>query len=372
VIDRQNQPLQSPEMPTLEPKPQRDDADVTHVDGGAPLVSIIIATYNRSNVVGYAIRSVLAQTHRDWELLVIGDGCTDDTADVVASFDDPRIRYVAIERVGDQSGPTNAGIRLARGRYIALLNHDDLWLPDHLTECIATLERTSADLTFSLQLEYDPDDAWRINAVYSEGFDPAIHPNASSWVFRRELAARVGKLVRRERVYTYPTRDWFWRALRAGATFVPTAAATVVVISATTRVDVYAQRQWREHAQVEAMVASDPRFRERRLIDALRHPRPTHLRALRLSVLLRAAAMRVIGRVAYALGFDPEGVYCYYKFPKKWGVLPMRGAVIAELYRRRGLDRAECALPLDNETSAFAPPVQRAAQSPPDRQVERT
>ncbi len=350
----------------------RTDRDATFASGVAPTVSIIIATYNRSNIVGYAIRSVLAQTRADWELLVIGDGCTDDTSDVVASFADPRISYIALDRVGDQSGPTNEGLRLARGRYVALLNHDDLWLPDHLDECIATLERTGADLTFALQLEYDPDGAWRINAAYPDGFDPAVHPNASAWVFRRELASRVGVLKKRDRIYTYPTRDWLWRAWQGGAKLVATDAATVVVISATTRRNVYVDRQWREHAKVSAMIEHDARFRERRLTDALQHPRPTHLRALRLRVLLQAAAMRALGRVAYALGIDPERVYCYYKFPKKWGLLPVRGAVIAELYRRRGLDAEGRSVPRDDTLSSRTPPVDAAAQAPANAPVERT
>ncbi len=339
-----------------------NEVDEAPASDHAPLVSIVIATYNRSNIVGYAIRSVVAQTYRNWELLVIGDGCTDDTAEVVAAFDDPRIRFVAIDRVGDQSGPTNEGIRLARGRYIALLNHDDLWLADHLEECVATLERTAADFTFVVQLEYDPDDNWRVNAVYPHGFDLAIHPNASGWVFRRELAARVGALVRRERLYSYPTRDWFWRALRAGASCVPTAAATVVVISATTRRNVYSDRQWREQEKVSAMIASDPRFRERRLLDALQHPHPTHLRALRISVLLRAVAMRALGRAAAAVGIDPEALYCYYKFPRKWGVVPIRGAVIAELYRRRGLAGAQSRESVRTEAPSRTPPASEAAQ----------
>lgn len=333
-----------------------------------PAVSIIVATYNRSNIVGYAIRSVLAQTRDDWELIVIGDGCTDDTAEVVATFADPRIRYVDLPRVGDQSGPTNEGLRLARGRYVALLNHDDLWLSDHLDVCIGMLERTGADVAFALQLEYDPDGAWRVNAAYPEGFDAAVHPNASAWVFRRELAARVGPLRARDRVYTYPTRDWLWRAWRAGAKLVPTHVASVVVISATTRRNVYAQRQWHEHAKVAAMMASDREFREHRLTDALRHTRPTHLRALKLRVLLQAAAMRAIGRVALAVGVDPERVYCWWKFPKKWGFLQARGAVIAELYRRRGLDAA--GRPLRDDDSRA--PQRDATQSSVDAPVERT
>jgi glycosyltransferase involved in cell wall biosynthesis len=74
---------------------------------------------------------VLWQTLADWELIVVGDRCTDDTEVVVRGFPDPRIRFVNLERnFGEQSVPNNEGVRLAQGRFIAYLNHDDLWLPE--------------------------------------------------------------------------------------------------------------------------------------------------------------------------------------------------------------------------------------------------
>ena len=90
----------------------------------APAVTVIIQTFNRSNILPYAIGSVLWQTCGDWDLLVIGDGCTDDSAQVVARYTDPRVRFINLQqRVGDQSGPNNEGARIVRGRYIAYLNH---------------------------------------------------------------------------------------------------------------------------------------------------------------------------------------------------------------------------------------------------------
>jgi glycosyltransferase involved in cell wall biosynthesis len=308
-----------------------------------PLVTVIIQTYNRSNILGYVIDSVLAQTRPDWELLVIGDGCTDDTADVVAAFDDPRIRFSNLEtRVGDQSGPTNEGIRIARGRYIALLNHDDFWFPDHLWRSVDVLEKSGADLVFTLQLEADPDGRWRVNAVFPEGrFDPLTHPNASTWVFRRELAHRVGALQRRDKVWTFPTREWLWRAHRMGARTAAVEAVTVIVISSTTRRNVYSERQWHEHAKVHAAMTGDPEFREKCLCEAWTHAKPSHLRSYSVGWLLRAAILRIQGRLFQLLGGDPMSLYCYYRFPRKWGFIPKRGALIAELYRRRGLPKED-------------------------------
>src|SRR6476619_7155830 len=95
-----------------------------------PVVSVIIATYNWSSVLRYAIQSVLWQTFQDFELLVIGDGCTDDSAEVVASFTDPRIHWHNLpQNSGNQALPNHTGIDMARGQYIAYLGHDDLWYP---------------------------------------------------------------------------------------------------------------------------------------------------------------------------------------------------------------------------------------------------
>jgi glycosyltransferase involved in cell wall biosynthesis len=308
-----------------------------------PLVTVIIQTYNRSNILGYVIRTVLAQTRPDWELLVIGDGCTDDTAEVVAAFADPRIRYSNLEsRVGDQSGPTNEGIRIARGRYIALLNHDDFWFSDHLERAVAAIEKLDADLVFSLQLEADPDGQWRVNAAYPTGrFDPVTHPNASAWLFRRELAHRIGPLKRRDKVWSFPTREWLWRAFRSGARLAAVDAVTVIVVSSTTRRNTYSERQWDEHAAIHAAMLDNPRFREVCLMQAWTHPRPTHLRGYSIAWLLRAVVMRLQGRLFQFIGGDPVTLNCYYRFPRKWGFVPARGAVIAELYRRRGLPDKE-------------------------------
>ncbi len=112
---------------------------------------MIIATYNRSDVLALAIESVLQQSLRDWEMWVIGDACTDDTEDVVKSFDDPRMSFENLPvNVGEQSGPNNAGAQRARGRYVAYLNHDDLWTPDHLEAAAGELDVSGADLVFSL------------------------------------------------------------------------------------------------------------------------------------------------------------------------------------------------------------------------------
>ena len=97
------------------------------------LVSIILATYNRAPRIATAIRSVLAQTHRTWELLVVDDASTDDTAAVVDSFADPRIFRLTLPfNCGSPARPRNVGLQLARGEYMAYIDDDNAWRPQHL------------------------------------------------------------------------------------------------------------------------------------------------------------------------------------------------------------------------------------------------
>ncbi|MFJ9926068.1 glycosyltransferase family 2 protein [Streptomyces misionensis] len=109
---------------------------------GTPRVSVVCPTYNRSRAITRTIDSVRAQTVGDWELLVVSDGCDDDTEDWVAraAAEDPRVRLLRVARSGHPSGPRNAGLAAARGAYVAYLDHDDTWHPHHLRVVLGMLE----------------------------------------------------------------------------------------------------------------------------------------------------------------------------------------------------------------------------------------
>lgn len=112
----------------------------------SPLVTVICPTFNRGPALASTLRSVQAQTVTDWELLVVSDGSTDGTDDVVRDLgrSDPRIRLHRTRRYGHPSGPCNEGAALAAAPVHAYLAHDDHWRSDHLEVLLGALDRDSA------------------------------------------------------------------------------------------------------------------------------------------------------------------------------------------------------------------------------------
>lgn len=108
-------------------------------DTQSPVVSVVISTHNRAHLLPRAISSVLSQTYRDFELIIVDDASTDNTAEVVAGFHDERIKYIRHD--ANKGGPAarNTGIHAARGQYIALLDDDDEWLPVKLERQVAKM-----------------------------------------------------------------------------------------------------------------------------------------------------------------------------------------------------------------------------------------
>ena len=95
--------------------------------------------YNVESTIYATLRSLLAQTFSDFELIIVDDGSTDHTLNVVAGFDDPRLRVVRQANRG-LAGAHNTGIFESRGRYIGFCDADDLWAPEKLARHVAHLE----------------------------------------------------------------------------------------------------------------------------------------------------------------------------------------------------------------------------------------
>ncbi|MGI6161373.1 MAG: glycosyltransferase family 2 protein [Christensenellales bacterium] len=95
------------------------------------MFSVVIPLYNKENTISDAIKSVLDQTERDFELIVVDDGSSDSSADKVRAYDDSRLKLIAQHNQG-VSTARNTGIKNAEGEYICFLDADDIWLSDHL------------------------------------------------------------------------------------------------------------------------------------------------------------------------------------------------------------------------------------------------
>ncbi|HEB87035.1 MAG TPA: glycosyltransferase family 2 protein [Gammaproteobacteria bacterium] len=105
------------------------------------LISVIIPTYNRADLIGRTIDSVLAQSWQDLEIVVVDDASTDDTRTVVQAIPDPRVRYIGLEKNSGPSTARNTGVEQAKGRFISFLDSDDEWCPEKTARQFTALTR---------------------------------------------------------------------------------------------------------------------------------------------------------------------------------------------------------------------------------------
>src|SRR5579864_9295071 len=119
-------------------------------DASSPLVSVIMPAYNAAAHIAEAIRSVVAQTYTNWELVVVDDGSTDGTGAIVAGLDLPteKLHYIAQANAGDGAA-RNRAITEARGELIAFLDSDDIWEPARLERQIAVIAAGPYDLVYT-------------------------------------------------------------------------------------------------------------------------------------------------------------------------------------------------------------------------------
>jgi glycosyltransferase involved in cell wall biosynthesis len=140
-------------------------------------VSAIILTYNRADLIMEAIESVLAQTYTDYEIIVIDDGSTDNTAQVLQQLiESGKIRYIWQENQGECAA-RNHGLHQARGEYVAFLDSDDLWLPQKLEAQVACLEAyPEAGLVQSSFLKFDDATGKNLGIRDTSWFSGRIYP----------------------------------------------------------------------------------------------------------------------------------------------------------------------------------------------------
>jgi glycosyltransferase involved in cell wall biosynthesis len=148
-------------------------------------VSVIIPTYNRAKTIGAAIDSVLKQTFRYYEIIVIDDGSTDDTAGKLKQYG-KLIKYIHQENKG-VSAARNAGLRLATGGYIAFLDSDDTWVPDKLEKQLKYFENNS-----------------RVGLLYSSARYLAVNNNTEQ-IKPRVITRNLREMIEKDAVFPTST-----------------------------------------------------------------------------------------------------------------------------------------------------------------------
>lgn len=191
------------------------------------MISVIISTYNRSERLRKAIESVVNQTFQEWELLVVDDASTDDTSDVVHEYinQDSRINYLKrSENFGCDTGPKNDGIKESTGEYIAFLDDDNTFRPDHLQALYSALQKQpEAVLAYGDRWIIDESKELKPQVGLFSDFNPTLlmqrnYIDTSDVLVKREAIEYVGGFDERYKKYI----DWnLWlRMVKAGYRFI--------------------------------------------------------------------------------------------------------------------------------------------------------
>lgn len=187
-----------------------------------PLISVIIPTYNHAHFLREALESVCAQTYTNWEAIVINNYSEDNTLEVVESFNSPKIRLENFRNNGVIAASRNRGIILARGKYLAFLDSDDLWLPEKLTCSLTRLEEGCDLVCHGLRLfgngrEQDRFYGPAHRATFDALLDKGNCIATSATVVRKDLVESVGRVSEESEIVTAEDYHLWLKLARAGA-----------------------------------------------------------------------------------------------------------------------------------------------------------
>lgn len=184
-----------------------------------PLISVVIATRNRAELLRESLHSVISQTYKNIEIIVVDDGSDDNTRDVVESLDDDRIHYVRREH-GGISAARNTGTECARGEWIAVHDDDDIMLPFRLAEQVEFISE-SVDFIYGTFINFDDETgSLQLHHGRNYGYGPALMsgfaPGHSTWLVRTS----VMRLFRYdEGIESAVDNNLTFRMLRSGVRF---------------------------------------------------------------------------------------------------------------------------------------------------------
>jgi len=186
-----------------------------------PLVSVILPTYNRANLIKDALNSIFAQTYKKYELIIVDDGSTDNTKDIIKDYlKMDKVKYIFQKNQGP-GGAFTSGIKKSRGRFIAIHASDDLWLPVYLEILVSALKNSIEDIgmvysncfnynmdSFDINLRYD-NDQLKDGNLLSQFVFRKMHIYHGAAIIRKSCFKKVGYFDKKFKTGT--DRDFNYR-----------------------------------------------------------------------------------------------------------------------------------------------------------------
>jgi len=299
-------------------------------------VSIIVATCNRSNVLKLAIESVFNSVYKDWELIIVDDASTDDTEQIMSQIHDSRVRYVKLPKnTGIQSGPNNEGLKIASGEYIAYLNHDDLWFPDHLEKLVAHLENTKSDFVFSQAFYIINSNTIKVTPAFPDNnYSPYLGGiPASLWLVKKEVLNQLGGWKMSNELFMAPSQDVLIRAYNAKYKITGLPSVTAVLFPSGQRPECYKMRSNEEQLAFLSEMTNPLKLKLQLYEQATNYYLITQaVNSYRLRYLLLRFMNGVLKNIGKIVHISPIYLYALLKYRRK-------GRFIKKLMKIRGLEK---------------------------------
>ncbi len=230
-----------------------------------PRVTVIIPTYNWSTVLPYSIGSVLRQTMTDFEVFVVGDGCTDDSAEVVEAMDDPRVRWHNMaENMRDQAYPNQYALEHCDSEYVSYLNHDDLYMPHALEVLVSTVDRGEV-CARGITINILPDGDVMSGSSLVERYRPGDFMTPSCVMHRLDVALELGGWIPWRISGLVPQQELWNRFVHAGHEFRTIPRLVSIKFPAARRKDVYVDKPCHEQREYTERILSEPDLEQTQL-----------------------------------------------------------------------------------------------------------